>query len=310
MTRQFTAVRATRERVPLLIGLTGASSSGKTYSALRLATGIASVTGGRVHVIDTEHRRAKHYADSFDFDHVDFEAPFGPLDYLAAIRHCVERGAGCIVIDSMTHEHSGDGGVLDQSERYLRDRLGDDADKPTARSKFLATSLIKPKRERKALNNAIVQLGVNAIFCYRAADKIKPVAGKEPEKLGWQAETTSPLVYEMTVRFLLTPGSDGRPVLQPPTDAERLSIKLPEQFRGWFRDGFQLDEALGARLADWAAGATLDDAIASATTPGELEALVPRLRGARAEDRERLRVVYAARKAELVDEPREPGEDG
>ena len=110
--RKFDDVPAVREQVPLLIGLMGPSGSGKTYSALRLATGIQEVTGGEIYVIDTEARRALHYAEQFKFRHVQFDAPFGSLDYLAAIKHCVAKGAKVIVIDSMSHEHIGPGGYL------------------------------------------------------------------------------------------------------------------------------------------------------------------------------------------------------
>ena len=312
--RSFTTSHAQRDKVPLLIGITGPSSSGKTYSALRLGSGIARFNNGPLYVIDTEHKRALHYADAFEFEHLDLTPPFGPLDYLSAIEHCMRGKPGCIVVDSMTHEHSGTGGVLDQSECYLRDRLGDDAEKPGPRGKHLATSLIKPKRERKALNNAIVQMGVTAIFCYRAQDKIKPIPGKEPEKLGWQAETTSPLTYEMTVRFLLMPSSDGKPTLMPPNEAERLATKTPAQFRDWFTPGFQLTEELGEKLAAWAAGGVspeeaLAARITAATTPAELEALVPDLREARVGKpaRDRLRAAYAARQASMAQ--RQPGED-
>lgn len=241
--RQFEDKPAVRERVPLLLGLVGSSGSGKTYSALRLAAGIQRVTGGEVFGIDTEADRMKHYADKFKFRHVPFAAPFGPLDYLAAIQHCVSRGAKVIVIDSMTHEHSGDGGVLDQIERNMG---GQDSRRWTAQ--------IEPKRQRKRLNNAIVQLGINAIFCYRAVDKTKPGAGGKPEHLGWTPETTSTLHYEMIQRFLLIPGCDGCPSFLPSEDAERRLVKNPEQFRNWFTPGVQLSEDIGQRLAEWAAG--------------------------------------------------------
>ena len=121
-TRQFHSTTAVRESVPLLIGLMGCSSSGKTFSALRLATGIQRVTGGDIYVIDTESRRALHYADQFKFEHVAFDAPFGSLDYLAAMKFCADRGAKVIVIDSMSHEHSGPGGYLLTQEAEL-DRM-------------------------------------------------------------------------------------------------------------------------------------------------------------------------------------------
>src|SRR5689334_3112922 len=87
--RTFTALPAKRTKVPLFIGLFGPSGCGKTMSALRIATGIAEVTGGDVYVVDTEAGRALHYADRFKFQHMPFEAPFGSLDYLQVVRQCV-----------------------------------------------------------------------------------------------------------------------------------------------------------------------------------------------------------------------------
>lgn len=290
MSRTFESVPAVRTRVPLLLGLIGPSSSGKTFSALRLARGIQRVVGGEIHVIDTEARRARSYAksakrpDLFEFKHVNFEPPFGPIDYLDAIEHCIREGAKVIVIDSMTHEHSGPGGVMDQSDRLLDKWCGADE---KARQRKLMMSLIRPKRDRKKLNSEIVRLGVNALFCYRAYDKIKPKKGEEPEKLGWQPETTSPLFYEMTARFLLPPGSEGVPKLTSDIDAERSIINLPDQFRDWFTTGTVLSEEVGENMARWAAG---DDekptdlfdrvsiAIKLCKAPGELEGMLPELR--------------------------------
>jgi hypothetical protein len=317
--RTFEDKPATRERVPLLVGITSVSGAGKTYSALRLATGIQRVTGGEIFGIDTEARRMLHYADRFKFRHVDFRAPFGPLDYLGAIEHAVAQGAKVIVVDSMTHEHNGVGGVMDQVDEWLNDRAGDDEGK---RKRMFMLAQVKPKTQRKLLNARIVQLGVNAIFCYRAADKVKPVPGKEPEKLGWQAETTSPLFYEMTARFLLMPGADGKVTVNPEHEAEKLTVKLPEQFRGWFKDGMQLDEALGQRLAEWAAGTPAASTADPSWLPLALSSLevapdLARLRSAyeqalkahqwTPQEKRQLADAKDARKNEL--ETRQPGED-
>lgn len=249
--RTFTLSPAVRGRVPLLLGIVGPSSSGKTFSALRLATGIQRVVGGDIAFIDTEHNRGLHYADRFKFSHLPMSAPFGPLDYLAAIEHCVAAGAKTLVIDSMTHEHSGDGGVMDQSERWLDEKCGNEWSK---RQAMQMLSWVRPKQQRKRLNNAIVQLGINAVLCYRADEKIKPVKGGEPLKLGWQPETTSKLHYDMIQRFLLTPGCDGVPSLIPETDAEKRLVKNPAQFRDYFKSGQPLSEDLGEQLARWASG--------------------------------------------------------
>src|SRR5438552_7980122 len=111
--REFKDSPAERKRTPLLLGICGESGSGKTYSALRLATGIQRAAGGDIFFIDTEGDRALQYSDYFHFRHVPFSAPFGPLDYLAAIEHCLKAGAKIIIVDSATHEHDGEGGVLD-----------------------------------------------------------------------------------------------------------------------------------------------------------------------------------------------------
>src|SRR5262245_61922329 len=59
---EFDAKDAERDQVPLWVALVGPSSSGKTKSALRLAEGMQRITGGDIHVVDTESKRAKHYA--------------------------------------------------------------------------------------------------------------------------------------------------------------------------------------------------------------------------------------------------------
>src|SRR5678815_3652835 len=129
MARTFEDVEAKRGEVPLLAGLVGPSGTGKTFSALRLATGIQRVSGGEIYVIDTEARRSLHYAEQFKFRHVQFDAPFGPLDYLSAITYCVGKGAGTIIVDSMSHEHEGPGGVLESHEAELTRLAGNDWDK-------------------------------------------------------------------------------------------------------------------------------------------------------------------------------------
>ena len=240
--RQFEDIQATREQVPLLVGLVGPSGSGKTFSALRLATGIQRVTGGDIYAIDTESRRMLHYADAFKFRHLQFEAPFSPLDYLAAIEHCVGKGARTIIIDSMSHEHEGPGGVLEMHEEFM----GGDFKK-----QFIAWA--KPKAMRRRLINSMLQLNCNFIMCYRAKEKLKVVRGKEPEPRGWQPIAGDEYVYEATLNCLLLPGSNGVPCWNPEHDNEGM-IKLPAQFRGIFEKGPQLSEEIGVKLAEWSKG--------------------------------------------------------
>lgn len=266
MTDEFTAIEAksSREPQPLLVGITAPSGGGKTFSALELATGMRRVLGGDIYLLDTEAKRSLAYRQLFDFKFVNFAPPFNPERYERAIRWAIDKGAKVIIVDSMTHEHAGEGGVLDMVEDYLDKKANDNWDQ---RDKLKWAAQIEPKRQRKMLNAAIEQVGGRCafIFCYRATDKSKPGPGGKPVHLGWSAETTSNLPYMMTVRFLLPPGADGHPNLTPDTEFEKLSIKMPIQFRDWFRKGLQLNRDLGEKLARWSLGT--DEAKAPPVSP-------------------------------------------
>lgn len=251
MIRTFTDKPAKRERVPMLVGLVGCSGSGKTYSALRLATGMQRATGGEIFFIDTEHRRALGYADDFSFRHTDMREPFSSLDYMAAVEHCSNKGAGVLIIDSMSHEHESPGGYLDFHESELDRLAGDDLRK---RNKMSIPAWAKPSAARRKLINAVLQMGVNAVFCFRAKEKIKIVTGKDPIKLGWQPIAGSEFIYEMTANCLFYPGAEGVPNWSPDTVGERAILKRPGNLAHVFKDGQPLSEETGEALAKWAAG--------------------------------------------------------
>lgn len=293
--RQARVFEPSRRDVPyrraIIVGITGASFSGKTYSALRLAMGFKRALGGKVAVIDTDADRSRHYEEWFEFEHVPFAAPYSPLDYIDAIESTVARGATIVVVDHMTYEHDGKGGVLDQIETFMLQKEAEYADKGWNfnREQFNFTGQIKPKRERRELNQRIVQLSKDVIFilCYQAGEKIRPRKkgekdedGKpirEPEVMGWQPITTSTLPRDMTVRFLLTPACEGVPMLLPPNPAERTLIKQPRQFKDWFKEGEPLSEDMGESLARWAMSTTVKPATASAApTLAEYEACATR----------------------------------
>lgn len=313
--RKFEDMPARRKAVPLLVGLIGPSSSGKTFSALRLASGIQQVKGGDVYVIDTEADRALHYADQFRFRHVPFKPPFSPLDYLAAIDHCVGKGAGVIVIDSMSHEHEGPGGVLEMHQAKVEKLSGGDWRK-AERVKMLAWS--EPKQQRRRLLNSIVQTGCSIVCCFRAKEKLKIVTGKEPEQLGWMLIGGDEFGYEMTASFLLYPGSGGVPTFTPEHNGERTMIKVPSQFE-WLREmKGPISEDEGRRMAEWASGDDLPpprDWSADIRDAYSIDALemIGREMKAAGITRDRagpLLAEYKRRKSELEPtDAREPGDD-
>lgn len=243
---------AVRENVELVIGLAGGTGSGKTYSAMRLAKGIAG--DKPFAVIDTEAGRAKHYADQFRFDHGDLKPPFRPDRYLEAIKAADAAGYPVVVVDSASHEHAGEGGLLDWHEEELNRMAGEDWKKRDACSQ---AAWVKPKRAHQQMVQRLLQVRSHIILCFRAAEKIEMVRGDDgrmkfvPKKSltgrdGWVPICEKNLPFEVTCSFLLVADRPGIP----------LPIKLEEQHRVLFPEGQQITEQTGARLAEWARGAT------------------------------------------------------
>jgi len=252
--RTFDYSPAARAPTPLLFGIAGPSGSGKTFSALRLATGMQRVIGGDIALIDTEHDRALHYAELFKFHHVPFRPPFSPLDYIAAIEHCAKQDAGIIIIDSMSHEHEGQGGLLEWHDAEVERMVKGPGNWNAQSANIPAWN--KPKAARRKLINAIIQSNANFILCFRAKDKIKIGKGKVIQ-LGFMPIAGEEYVYELTAKSLLLPGAEGVPTLQSDQPGESMMIKLPAQFRSIFSGaaGKPLDEDIGEQMAQWAAGA-------------------------------------------------------
>ena len=231
--------KARRENTHLLIGLAGASGSGKTYSAMQLATGIGD--GAPFLILDTEARRGLHYADQFDFEHQDLKPPFTPATYLDAVRTGAKRGFPVIVIDSASHEWEGEGGMLEMA--------GADKAKPPG-------NWIKPKAAHNRMVGGFLQVGVNLIFCLRAQEKIdlsaKDASGKLIIKsLGWQPICEKRFPYEMTASFTLNP-------LTPGVVDMDLPHKIQDQHRMAFPADKHISVEAGRVLGQWARGDTIE----------------------------------------------------
>src|ERR1700750_723736 len=103
---------ATRKQVKLRLGLSAVSGGGKTYSALLLAKGLVG-DWSKIAVIDTENESASLYAHLGQYNTITLTAPFTPERYVEAIKACEAGGMECIVVDSITHEWDGKGGILE-----------------------------------------------------------------------------------------------------------------------------------------------------------------------------------------------------
>jgi hypothetical protein len=245
----YTFRPAVRENVNLLIGLAWSSGSGKTYTAMRLATGMSG--DKRFCVIDTESGRASHYADQFQFDVCELRPPFSPARYAEVIAAAVAAGYEVIVVDSMSHEYAGDGGIADMQEEELERMAGSDYAK---RERVKMASWIKPKIEHKKMMQELLQVRAHLILCFRAEPKVEMVKEGGQTKIvpkvsligldGWIPVTEKTVPFELTVSLLLTPDAPGVP--KP--------IKLQEQHRALFPPGKAITEDSGHRIVAWAQG--------------------------------------------------------
>lgn len=227
---------AAREQVGLLIALAGASGSGKTFSALRMAQGLSS--SGKIAFIDTEARRGLHYAEQFKFMHADMRPPFRPHRFIEAIRAAENAGADVVILDSFSHEYDGEGGIMDWA-----DDLAASGTKSPGNWK-------EPKLAHKKMMNALLQCRASIIFCLRADEKIEIVreGGRtQVRPLGWMPICEKRFMYEQTASFTLTPDKPG--VVQ-----FNLPHKLQMQHRPMFPEGQQIGERAGRMLAEWARG--------------------------------------------------------
>lgn len=250
---------AKRANVPLFIGIAGGTGSGKTESALRVATGLAG--GKKFAVIDTERGRALHKADDYSFAHADLGEPFSPERYAEAVKDADEAGFPVIVIDSGSHVYEGVGGLLDQQAEEF-ERMG-------SREGARMSSWIQPKKRHKKFVRELLRTRAHVVMCLRAEDKIEIVKddGKtvvRPKQSligaeGWIPICEKRLPFELTISLLLTADAPGVP--KP--------IKLERRHADMIPLDRVLDEKVGERLAAWAAGGLAEESSAKpALAPG------------------------------------------
>jgi hypothetical protein len=268
---EFTHEVARPGNLPLAIAIAGYAKSGKTKSALRLAKGIQQARGGDVWLIDTENR-AHEYGDQFVFQRVPFAPPFAPQRFHSAIKYAYDNGARIIVIDSMSDEHDGEGGLLDMHEAFLRDKVGGSEPTEGDRGRFGQQGWARVKPGRKRLENYIRRLrdfeDVVFILCYRATmkyvpktkdDKLRMQAGEvrqDPTDVQWEVSSTSDVPFICSVSLLLIPGESGSPIIKATTEAEKKLILGTDTYKPYLQTVKQLDESVGRKLYELAKGPT------------------------------------------------------
>jgi hypothetical protein len=104
--------KAQRRQAVIKLALQGPSGSGKTYSSLLLAFGLVG-TWADIAVIDTENNSSHLYSHLGNFNVLGLSDPFSPERYIDAIDFCEKAGMKVIIIDSISQEWEGNGGIIE-----------------------------------------------------------------------------------------------------------------------------------------------------------------------------------------------------
>lgn len=273
MAIRFVPVHEITEPRTIALGLSGGSGTGKTFTALRVARGIAeSMTGKKgspIGYVDTENKRALHYKEAFpEMAHFDFTAVnddgelvgFGVDRWIEVIDAAEQAKLPVVILDSFSHAWEGVGGVLDCHAQAL-DRLVREAEKRAngryevdpAKFSQLAWAEVKPRYRR--LIDRIVRAKTNIIICTRAKPVMQKGFGDKAENaratktrrkdVPWDPASDGDLMFEMTAMVILDPSAPGCPVHQ---------IKVADQFKALFDPRKPMGEFTGAAMAEWAKG--------------------------------------------------------
>jgi hypothetical protein len=216
---------AVKKKVKLKSAIIGPSGSGKTMSALRLAAGI----GNKIAVIDTENGSAALYSDKIAFDTLEVTAPYTVNKYIDAINAAVAGGYEVLVIDSITHCWSGEGGLL--SEKEALDSRGGNS--------FTNWGSITKKHE--LFKAALLNSPIHTICTMRSKQEYiieSTERGKQaPRKVGMAPIQRDGMEYEFTV--VLDVGVDHTAICSK----DRTGIF----------DGFNgvITEVTGKKLVEW-----------------------------------------------------------
>jgi len=241
--------KAERKQAKLRLAICGPSGSGKTYSALLIAQGLAPE--GRIALIDTERGSGELYAHLTAYDVAPLDPPFTPNRYMELIMAAEQANYDVLIIDSLSHAWSGEGGVLDLHDKATSaNRSG---------NSFSAWREVTPKHN--ALVNSIIGANLHVIVTMRtktAYDLVDDNGKKKPIKIGLAPVQRDGVEYEFTTVLDLSVESH---VATATKDRTRLfdglhfvpSINTGEQLHDWLLTGKDPSEESRKLLASFQA---------------------------------------------------------
>lgn len=184
--------KATRQKAKIRLGLSAVSGGGKTYSAIIIAKGLANGDLSKVALIDTENGSGDLYAHLGDYNVLQLSAPFSPEKYIEAIKECEDAGMEVIIIDSITHEWEGKGGILEISNSMTGNSY---------------TNWAKLTPRHQAFIDSILQSSCHVITTVRRKQDYEMITNAQgklvPQKVGLKEVTREGFEYELTVNLEL-----------------------------------------------------------------------------------------------------------
>lgn len=194
---RFQAKQAQRLKINAKIALMAPSGGGKTYGALRLATGMKDEIEkhegrpAKILMANTEGKRGYYYANEFDYDIIDLEAPYNPELFVEAIQYAEDEGYDILIVDSTSHEWEGKGGCLELQQQ--------------AGGTYQAWGKVTPRHER--FINKLADSNLHIIATMRGKDQYVMSTNDKGratvEKLGVGAKQRDGFEYEFTCTFLI-----------------------------------------------------------------------------------------------------------
>lgn len=216
---------ARRNNAKIKMALQGPSGSGKTYSSLLLAKGLAN-EWSKIVIIDTENQSSNLYAHLGNFKVLHLEPPFSPERYIDAIKICESEGFLVIIIDSISHEWAGLGGILDLHAKMQGNTY---------------TNWSKLTPRHNAFVQCMLQSPVHIIGTIRSKQDYVIVErnGKHiPEKVGMKGIVREGIDYEFTLLFTLDMANIAS------VSKDRTSLFISET-------DFRISEETGKKILSW-----------------------------------------------------------
>ncbi|HEX3642852.1 MAG TPA: ATP-binding protein [Ktedonobacteraceae bacterium] len=173
----------------LRMAIAGPAGSGKTWTALTLASVLAGE--GEIAVIDTEHGSASKYADQFLFDTQEL-TNFNPNNYMAAIKEAEQAGYAVLIIDSLSHAWTGSGGLMEQKDIIAKQKYSNNG----------FSAWLDAGKIQNNLVNTILSSKMHIIVTVRSKMEyvVEPINGKQtPRKVGLAPVQRDDLPYEFDV---------------------------------------------------------------------------------------------------------------